>query len=133
MDGRQVDTFHVDGIDLVELVLAHLQHRAVAVGPARVVDHGVELAVTLHGGIHQRLHLGRAGHVGLHKLRRTPRRHDLVHHPLPAHGVDVVHRDAGSFAGQAFGDAFTNAVAGTRDDDGLVGYTHIFVSLWVLL
>src|SRR6218665_420456 len=42
VDGAQVDAFHVDGVDLVELVFADFEQGAVAVCPAGVVDHHVE-------------------------------------------------------------------------------------------
>src|SRR5690606_39702895 len=57
VDGAPVNAFHIDGVDLVEFGLAYLQHGAVTVRPARIVDHGVELAVDLHRVGDQGFHL----------------------------------------------------------------------------
>src|SRR5690606_26485107 len=124
VDGGQVDAFDVDRVAAVELVLGHVQRGPVAVRPARVVDHGVEPAVVLHGGDHQGLHVGRVRHVGGHEAGPAAGRGDLGRHALAAGGVDVVDDDGRAFLGQPLGDTLADAAAGAGDDDGLVLQTH---------
>ena len=128
MDGREVNAFDVDGIDLVELFLAHFEHGAVAVRPARVVDHHIQPAMQAQGFIDQGLDVGGLRHVGLEKRRRTARSHDLGHHALATGLVDVVDDDLATLGGQALGNAFANAVASAGDDDGFVLHAHGVVS-----
>ena len=124
MDGAEVDALDVDGVDLVELVFAHLQHGAVAVRPACVVHHHIELAKQALGLGHHGLDLGRLGHVRLEERCLAACGGDLCHHTLAARGVDVIDQHLGTFLRQTFGNAFANAVAGAGDDDGFVLHAH---------
>src|SRR6218665_925002 len=124
VDGAQVDAFHVDGVDLVELVFADFEQGAVGVCRAGVVDHHVEPPVAAQGFVDQGLDLGGAGHVGLEEAGCAACGGDVGHHALAAGGIDVVDYDFAAFSVQEFGDAFADAAAGAGDDDGLVLHAH---------
>jgi hypothetical protein len=100
VNGGQVDALHVDGVAAVELVLADFERRAVAVRPAGVVDHRVELAVALHSGVHQRLDLGGFRHVGLEEGRVATGAQDFLDHLVAQRFVDVIDDDARAFGRQ---------------------------------
>src|SRR5690606_591133 len=77
VDGAPVDALHVDGVDLVELGLAHFQHGAVAVRPAGVVDHHVQAPAEVLRGLHQTRPVVAARDVGGDVARLPTGRHDV--------------------------------------------------------
>ena len=82
MDGREVNAFDIDGIDLVELLFADLQQGAVAVRPASVVHHHIKPAKVAQGRLHHGLDLVRLRHVRLEEMGDAPCRNDAVCHAL---------------------------------------------------
>src|SRR6185312_9396476 len=122
--GGEIDALDVDGVALVELVLADLQRRAVAVRPARVVDHHVEPAVALHGCIDERLYVGGLRDVGGEERGSAAGLHDLVDDLFTRRRVDVIDDDLGPLGRQPLCKALANAAAGAGDDDGFVFNAH---------
>ena len=64
VNGGEVNAFDIDGVALVEIVFTDIQCGLVAVCPAGIVDHHVELAVALHGGIDQGFDFSGLGDIG---------------------------------------------------------------------
>ena len=92
--------------------------------PARVVDHDIEPAVTLHRRRDQHLHVPHAGHIGREERGLASSLDDIGDHFFAQRCVDVVDKNAGAFSRQPLGDTFADVAAGAGDDDRFTVNTH---------
>ena len=98
-----------------------LQHVAVAMGVAGIVDHDVDAAEGVHGRTHHLVELGSLRDVGL-----TPQIAavaDLAGDALGALGVQIGDDDPGALLGEAPRHAFAEAGGRAGDDRNLVFQT----------
>ena len=116
---RQIDRLHVDGENAVEFLFPDLQHRAVDMGNAGIVDHGVEAAVAVDRRADHGLHVVPVGDIGMDVGAA-----DLVGHLFAELVVQVGADDARAFRGIAPGDGFAEAGGRAGDDGDLVLELH---------
>ena len=107
--------------DEVELLVGHVEQHLVA-GDAGVVDHDVEPAELVDGGLEHRLGGGALPHVAGHDERLDPDGADLLGRLLRCAG-EVVEHDVGAGVGQreGLGPAEPGACTGDDGDPALEG------------
>ena len=125
MDGGEVNAFDIDGVDLVKLCLRHLQCGAVAMRPAGIVDHAIQALAVGLCKVHHVRPIRTAGDVSRTRPCLATAGFDLLANTIGTQGVDVVDGHHSPFFGQALGNALTNAVACTGDQNGLTFDSHM--------
>ena len=117
-----IDRLHVDGGDQVEGRLVDLQHVAVPVGVAGVVDHDVDAAEGVLGRIDHLVDLGADRDVG---GDRDGRLADLAGDALGALGVEIGDDDLRALFGETLRHAFAEPRRRAGDDGDLAFQTHL--------
>src|SRR6185503_8585242 len=123
--GAPEQALHVDRIHTVELLFGHVQDRLVAMRRTGVVDHDVELAVSVERGLDQSAPVCILRDIRLHELGLTTGAADLSCDPLAAVDVDIVDDDPRTFLCETLGDTFTEPRATAGNDRDFVFQSHL--------
>ena len=122
---REEDRLRVDGERAVPVLLGVVRERHPGrAGGTRIVDENVDLAERLARAIDHRLHVGSAGHVGLHGDDLAAESLDLAGDLLRVQHLDVGDRDVGALARQRQHDATADPATSARHDRDLTGEPH---------
>ena len=108
--------FQIDREHLVILRLRRIEHRSARLD-ARIIDHDIETAEFLDGGVHQVPQVGNLADVGIDANRLRAQHDDLF---LQGFGRirmrDIVDDDIGALPDQLEHDRHANAAVATGDD-----------------
>ena len=126
MPRREIDRFHVDGVDAVEFLFADFEHRPVHMGDAGIVDHDVDMAVAIERRRDQLRHVAVARDIGteIGRAALALRTVDFFRDARAALVVDVVDDELRAFLGEALGDRLAEARAAAGDDRYLARQAH---------
>ena len=120
----QVQAFHVDGVNAVELRLGDVEHRLIAVRRSRIVDDRCQPAESGQCKIDQAFDVCVDRNIAGEKLRDAARADDGVDRFAAMRLMNVVDDDFRALGGESRGDAAPEPGAGAGNDRDLIGEPH---------